>query len=161
MSKLKLLMILTGLLTAGVNAAAQENLRLEHRAEQTEKFIDENGVEQVRLVEAGRVLPGEPVIFTVTYTNSGDEPAESITITNPVPEHMIYVDNSAAGDGASIAYSVDGGKSFDAPQNLALTNKEGTLRRATAADFTHVRWVIGSDVAPGDSGEVKFTAVVE
>jgi len=153
-------LVIAGLMLGSV-AVAQNSLRLENRAEQWEAFTDEAGVERQRLVEAAKVLPGESVVFTITYTNTGDEPAEDITITNPVPEHMDYVDGSATGDDAVISYSVDGGESFGASQDLAVADTTGTLRRATAADYTHVRWVVGSDVAPDTGGEVKFTAVVE
>ncbi len=161
LSMTRLVLFMSLLAIAGGAWAQQGTLRLEHKAEQTESFTDTDGVERTRLVEAGRVLPGEPIQFTVTYTNTGAEPLENITITNPVPDHMGYVEGSATGDETSITFSVDGGTNFDVSQNLAVTDEEGTLRRATAADYTHVRWVIGSDVASGASGEVQFTAVVE
>ena len=161
MSLTRLVMFVSLLAMAGSAWAQQGTLRLEHKAEQTENFTDADGVERTRLVEAGRVLPGEPIQFTVTYTNTGAEPAENITITNPVPDHMDYVDGSATGDETSVTFSVDGGTNFGVPQALAVTDQAGTLRRATAADYTHVRWIVGSDIAPGASGEVRFTAVVE
>jgi len=155
-------LLLAGLLMMGGNAVAQQDtIRLEHRAEQWESVTDETGAEQTRLVDAARVLPGGEVIFTVTYTNIGGEPAETVTITNPVPEHMDYVDGSAAGNNASVTFSVDGGQNFGAPQNLAVTDAQGTQRPAIADDYTHVRWIVGSNVAPGASGTVQFTAVVE
>jgi len=161
LSRTRLVLFVSLLATADGAWAQQGSLRLEHKAEQTESFTDADGVERTRLVEAGRVLPGEPIQFTVIYTNTGAEPAEDITITNPVPDHMDYVEGSAAGNETSITFSVDGGTNFNEPQDLAVTDEEGTLRRATAADYTHVRWVIGGDVAPAASGEVQFTAVVE
>jgi len=155
-------LLLAGLLLPGGNAMAQQDpIRLEHKAEQWERFTDENGVEQTRLVAAARVLPGEELLFTVTYTNSGNQSAENITIVNPVPEHMDYVLRSASGDDAAVTFSVDGGESFTTEQDLSITDAQGTKRPAAAEDYTHVRWIVGSDVAPGDSGKVQFTAIVE
>lgn len=155
-------LLLTGLLILGGVAAAQETtIRLEHKAEQWERFTDENGVQQTRLVEATLVLPGAAVLFTVTYTNTGDEPAESVTITNPVPDHMVYVDASASGDDATVTFSVDGGESFAAAQDLSVADASGVQRSAIAKDYSHVRWIVDNDVAAGASGAVQFTAVVE
>ena len=141
--------------------AQQETIRLEHRAQQWERVKDASGEEQRRLVEATRVLPGEEILFTVTYANVGAQAAEDVTITNPVPGHMKYLEGSATGDGASITFSVDGGRNFGAPQDLVVTEAEGVQRPATANDYTHIRWIVGTDVAAGSSGAVQFTAVVE
>jgi len=157
----KILLLAVLLILSGNALAQQDTIRLEHKAEQRQRFTDDNGAEQTRMVPAGRVLPGEELLFTVTYTNVGEQPAENITITNPVPEHMDYVLRSAAGDNAAVTFSVDGGESFGAAQELAVTDAQGTQRPAAAGDFTHVRWVVASDVAPGDSGTVQFTAIVE
>jgi len=155
-------LLLTGLLILGANAVAQENtIRLEHKAEQWESVTDDNGVEQSRLVEAARVLPGAEVLFTVTYTNTGDEPAENVTITNPVPDHMVYVEASASGDNASVTFSADGGESFAAAQDLLVSDANGVQRPAIVKDYTHVRWIVDNDVASSASGAVQFTAVVE
>jgi len=155
-------LLIAGLLILSGNASAQQGtIQLEHKAEQWESVIDDNGAEQSRLVEATNVVPGEEVLFTITYTNIGDQAAEAVNITNPVPDHMIYVDDSASGDSTSITFSVDGGESFAAPQDLLVTDALAAPRPAIAKDYTHVRWVIARDVAAGASGTVQFTAVVE
>lgn len=154
--------LLAGLLLLSGNALAQQGtIRLEHKAEQWQSVTDENGAEQMRLVKATNVVPGERVLFTVTYTNTGDQPAERVTVTNPVPEHMAYVDDSATGDNTSILFSVDGGESFAAAPDLRVSNTDGTQRPAGAGDYTHVRWIVGSDIAPGANGTVQFTAIVK
>lgn len=155
-------MLLAGLLLLSGSALAQQDtIRLEHKAEKWQSVTDENGAEQMRLVEATNVVPGERVLFSVTYTNSGDQPAENVTITNPVPEQMTYVDDSATGNNTSILFSVDGGESFAAASDLQVGNADGTQRPASASDYTHVRWLVRSDIAPGTSGTVQFTATVK
>lgn len=161
MMSAKGLLLASLLILAGNVSAQQGTIRLEHKAEQWESVTDDNGIEQTRLVEAARVLPGEEVLFTVTYTNIGDQAAEDVTITNPVPDHMFYVDNSATGDNTSVTFSVDGGETFGAPQDLQVTDALGAERPAIAKDYTHVRWVVASDVSAGASGTVQFSAVVE
>ena len=154
-------MLVAALLLGGNALAQQGAIQLEHKAEQRETFTDESGLEQTRLVEAARVLPGEEVLFTVTYTNVGDEAAEDVVIVNPVPEHMFYVSDSATGENTSITFSVDGGKTFAAPQDLLITDAFGAERPAAAKDYSHIRWVIESDVTAGGNGTVHFAAVVE
>lgn len=155
-------LLFAGLLILSGQAIAQQGtIRLEHKAEQWESVTDDNGIEQTRLVEAASVLPGEEVLFTVTYTNIGDQAAEDVTITNPIPDHMSYVDDSATGDNTSVTFSVDGGETYGAPQDLQVTDALGAESPAIAKDFTHVRWVVDSDVASGASGTVQFSAVVD
>ena len=150
------------LLLLGGNVMAQQGtIQLEHKAEQQKVVTDDNGIEQTRLVEAARVLPGEEVLFTVTYTNVGDEAAEDVVITNPVPDHMSYVNNSATGNNTSVTFSVDGGETFAAPQDLLMTDALGAERPAAAKDYSHIRWVVDSDVTAGGRGTVQFAAVVE
>ena len=42
-----------------------------------------------------------------------------------------------------------------------MTDAEGVQRPATAGDYTHIRWILGTDVAAGGGGAVQFTAVVK
>ena len=154
--------LLAGLLLLSGSALAQQGtIQLEHKAEQWESVTDDSGVEQPRLVEATRVLPGEEVLFTVTYTNAGDQAAEDVVITNPVPDHMSYVNDSATGDNTSVTFSADGGETFAAPQDLLMTDALGAERPAAARDYSHIRWVVDSDVTAGGRGTVQFAAVVE
>jgi hypothetical protein len=104
------------------------------------------------------------VLYTVAYTNKTGKPAEKFAITNPVPKHTRYKDGSAAGEGADITFSVDDGKTFATPDKLTVTIKDKSgkdiVRPATAADYTHIRWLLKQNVAPGQSGAVWFRAVV-
>lgn len=154
--------LLVGLLLLSSIASAQQGaIRLEHKAEQWQSVTDRNGVEEIQLVEASNVVPGEKVLFTVTYTNTGDQPAEDVTITNPVPRHMVYVDDSAVGDNTTILFSADGGGSFAMASELLVRNTDGTQRPAGASDYTHVRWIVRSDIASGTRGTVQFMATVK
>lgn len=156
------LLLLVALLAMAGGAMAQENsIRLEHKAEQRQTYVDDDGVEQTRLVEAARVVPGEAILFTVTYTNVGAEPAEDLVITNPVPNAMNYLADSASGDNTDITFSTNGGNNFDSPQNLVVTAADGTQRPAAANDYTHIRWIVRGNIAAGTTGTVQFTALVE
>jgi len=126
--------------------------------EVTEK--NASGVSEVKRQEAqlAKVVPGSIVIFSVRYKNTGKDPASNVTVMNPVPENMVYVDKSAEGKGARIDYSIDGGKTYGAPEKLTVRDSQGKVRPALAKDYTHIRWVLAAPLAPGGTGSVSFRA---
>lgn len=121
------------------------------------------GKKEVKRVDAAKakVVPGDTVIFTVSYANTDTKPADRVIITNPVPQHMTYIDKSAEGKGAVIEFSVDGGKAYAAPGKLTVTTAAGIKRPAAAADYTHIKWTITKPLAPGAKGNVSFRAVLK
>lgn len=157
------LAVAASLLAAMPPLAQAQNVELVTKVER-ELEVLEKGVKIKKTGPPEKVLPGDEVIYTVTYTNKTGKPADNITVTNPVPTHTRYRDGSAAGDGATITFSVDGGKTFALPDKLtvAIKDKSGKdlVRPAAAADYTHIRWVLKQSVAPGQSGTVRFRAVV-
>ena len=130
-------------------------------AELEQRFVDATGEAQTRLVPADAVVPGDQVIYTVTFTNTGNEPAQQIVITDPVPEQMRYVDGSAFGPGTDITFSIDGGNSFAAAAQLVVRDAQGRERPARASDFTHIRWGFRHVLAPGERGYARFKAVLD
>lgn len=121
----------------------------------------EGGREVVKLVSADRVVPGDRVIYTLEVLNSGATAVASPTVTNPIPDHMRYVGDSAVGPGAEVTYSVDGGHSFDQAENLKVRIAEGRSRPAVAADYTHIRWQLKNNLKPNSVAFVRFRAVVK
>lgn len=113
----------------------------------------QNGKTTQTLEEPGRVLPGDKLVFTTSYTNSGSEAATDFVVTNPLPApvKLAKVD--------SFEVSVDGGKTFGKLETLKATGADGAQRAAELGDVTHVRWRVAS-IAPGASGEVKYFAEV-
>lgn len=155
---------MTAILLAGNTAATQaQTVELVTKAEREIEIV-EKGVKLKKIGPPEKVVPGDEVIYTVTYTNKTGKPADNVSVTNPVPAHTRYRDGSAAGEGATITFSVDGGKSFAASDKLtvAIKDKGGNdiVRPAVAADYTHIRWQLKQSVAPGQSGTVRFRAVV-
>ena len=121
-----------------------------------------DGSEQVKLVPAAKVPPGETVIYTLHATNASEKPAADVVMTDPIPEHMEYVDGSVTVDGgARVTFSVDGGKTFAARESLKVRGEDGAMRAALPADFTHIRWQLEKPLAPGEASAVSFRARVE
>jgi len=132
---------------------------------QKEVEIEEAGKRVRKLVEPGKMVPGDEVVYTISYVNKGARPAERVVVTNPVPQHTKMRGGSAEGANAEIVYSVDGGKTFAAPDKLTVSARDAkgapVTRPAVAADFTHVRWTLKEPLAPGASGYVRFRTVIE
>ena len=143
-------------------AIAQEQAHLDVRTvvQKEEVVVNDDGERETRLVEAGTVVPGERVVYTITFRNVSDETADNVVITNPIDSNLTYVNGSAFGPGTVIEFSVDGGNTWGASEALTVT-EDGQKRPATANDFTHVRWVMQNDLAAGAQGMARFTAVLD
>ncbi len=112
------------------------------------------------LVPATQVVPGDEVIYTLEIRNSGKATVRSPTISNPVPAHMRYVADSATGPGVDVRYSVDGGRIFDAPENLRIIGTDNKARLATADDYTDIRWIFKHSLKSKSVAFARFRAVV-
>jgi uncharacterized repeat protein (TIGR01451 family) len=141
-------------------AGAQGHLDVQTTVQKQEVFVNEEGKSETRLVPVELVVPGESVIYTITFRNISGEPADNVVITNPIAEDLMYVDGSAFGPGMEILFSVDGGNTFAEADELTVVD-EGEVRDATASDFTHVRWVMQNDLAAGAQGTARFAATLE
>lgn len=154
---------LSTLLAGNAVLARAQTVELTTKAEKEVEVV-EKGVKSKKLAAPEKMVPGNEVVYTLTYANKTAKPAEKVIITNPVPKHTRYKEGSAAGEDADITYSVDGGKTFTSPDKLTVVIKDKSgkdiARPAAAQDYTHIRWLLRQNVAPGKSGSVRFRAVI-
>jgi len=157
---LSVLLVIVFALVGSVYAAGVE---VKSVAEVEVKVKNEKGEFEAKRIEAAKanVGPGDEVIFSNHYVNNGDQPVTDVVILNPVPMHTVYVEKTAGGDFTKIEFSVDGGKTFDAPENLKVKDKKGRERIAKAEDYTHIRWIVTKPVAPKEGGVVYFRAKIK
>jgi uncharacterized repeat protein (TIGR01451 family) len=113
------------------------------------------------LVPADRVVPGDEVFYTLEIRNTGSRPLPPPTVDFAIPEHMRYIADSAVGAGAEVSYSVDGGHTFDRPENLSVVPVGADPRPATAADYTHIRWRLKHALQAKAMALARFRAVVK
>ena len=66
-------------------ANADDNVQITTVVQKVEVSTDDAGATQRELVEATTVVPGDSVVYTITFENVGDQAAENVRITNPVP----------------------------------------------------------------------------
>ncbi len=157
-----LLLDVTG--NAVLAQGAGSTIELTNKVE-VEVEVEENGKKVRQRMVPAKALPGDEVIYTLTYANKGAQPADAVVINNPVPGHTDYVGNSAWGDAMEITFSVDGGKTFAAPDQLKVRVRDESgnevERTAKAEEYTHLRWTLKQALAPGGKGEVGFRARIE
>jgi uncharacterized repeat protein (TIGR01451 family) len=99
------------------------------------------GITLVKTVDRADALPGETLSYSVSYTSSGSVEAHQVVVLDEIPAPTTYLAGSAAGPGADIDFSHDGGTTFDASE---------------AEPVTHIRWRLQAPLSPGDSGVVSF-----
>lgn len=150
--------VLLALFLTSFVATAQEAGAIQIRTSADVEIIetDASGETVTRLEPASKVVPGDIVIYTVSFSNTGSEPADKVVITNPVPRYMEYVDGTAFGPGADISFSIDGGRSWGTSEELVVTAADGTQRPALASDYTDIRWILRNELQPGAQGFARF-----
>ncbi|MFK3890433.1 hypothetical protein [Sphingomonas sp. NPDC079357] len=108
-----------------------------------------DGSTRITLVPAARVVPGDRVVFTLAYRNTGAQPLADLVFDNPVPQGVAY--RAPAPHSPVPELSVDG-------------RHYGTLAQLGDAGpdaVTHVRWRLARPLAPGASGTFAFQAVLK
>jgi uncharacterized repeat protein (TIGR01451 family) len=146
----------------GTRAFADTNaVEIHSSAEVEVKVKGDDGSEQTKREPAKKVPPGGAVIYTLRAENKGKKPATDVVVTDPIPEHMDYVDGSASSEGARLTFSADGGKTWAPKEKLQVKSKEGVTHAAAANEVTHIRWQFEKPLAPGESRAVEFRARVE
>jgi len=83
----------------------------------TSKEVTEtiSGAKVKKLVPTRQAASGDTLVYTLAYSNKGNETATDAIVENPVSAGMTYIDNSASGAGAEITFSIDGGKNYKKP----------------------------------------------
>jgi uncharacterized repeat protein (TIGR01451 family) len=114
-----------------------------------------------KFVPFTKALPGDLVIYTIEYSNTGDAPATDLTITLPVPAEMTYVSGSADHPDAALSYSVDGSQTFNRLENLSITTAAGLTRPARAEDVTTLRWLRSQPLNAGASARLQYSAILK
>ncbi|HEY6814160.1 MAG TPA: hypothetical protein VI168_01350 [Croceibacterium sp.] len=153
---MKILLALFALLMpAAVQAAGSVSLVSEVFVERTETSADGRSV--TTRAEPDMVVPGDSLVFVLSYRNDGAEPATDLVLTNPVPDSVSF----SGTDDASAAVSVDGGKSWGALGSLTVAGVDGASRPAEAADVTHIRWSLSQPVPQGGAGQLSFRGLVK
>lgn len=143
-------------------AWAQPKVEISIKAEK-EVTVTAKGKQVKRKIAAKGVQPGEEIIYTLNYSNSGTEGAKDVVISDPIPEGTAYLPGSAS-EAGEVSFSIDKGKNFRKPTLLTYEVKgnDGKVLKkvATPDDYTDIRWTIPS-IPAGGKGSVSFKVRVK
>ena len=131
------------------------------------KVIDEK-VNMSQAEKEGRVAiaykPGDVIRYTIIATNIGNGVLTSPLITDPLPQGVAYLPNSAEGLNSVITYSVNNGQLFQAwPPTYRVKNENGKYEEKLASPdmVTHVRWELTKPLEPNQSHQLGFEVIVK
>ena len=114
---------------------------------------------EVRITADTVASHADQLIVSVRFTNTSESVVDTVRVTSPIPADVKYVPGSASGPGSEVLFSVDNARTFGRPEELTLPAADGSRRRADAADYTHVRWVLNAPLDVGATGIARFRAV--
>lgn len=137
---------------------AEAALELSTEAFHEVEVTDKAGKKSLRREVLKKALPGQDVIYVITYRNTGKAPAARVVVSNPLPAELVFLPGSAEGAGARFELSVDGGSSWGDLSRLQVPGADGQPRPARAEDVTHLRWTLEAPVKAGASGRVSYRA---
>ena len=149
------------LLLSFSSAAVADNapVRISNTAMKQEIVVNDKGEREVRYVEPRTVIPGDVILYTIEFENIGDQDVSNIVLNDPVPNNSFYRDGSAKGENADILFSVDG-ENF-APADKLTVTENGKQRKATAKDYTAIRWLVRTPLKPGEKRSVSFKTQIK
>ncbi|MFK7897920.1 MAG: hypothetical protein AB8G23_18955 [Myxococcota bacterium] len=142
-------------------AAEEGSIELKATAEKVIVVLEDDGTESTKLVAPEIVVPGDKIAYTIGAKNVGSEEVERVVITDPIPEQMLLVPGTESSEGANVLYSVDGGHTFGLEGELTVLGENGVPRPAISSDYSHIRWVFETPLAPTAERSVRFVALVE
>ncbi len=145
--------LLASLAAPAVSAQAAQPIEMKGDVK-VDKLVVENGKEKHVFIDPKVVVPGDKLVFSTAYRNTGSEAVKDFVVTNPIPAGVALAPLGAD----KLEVSVDGGKSWGKLASLKVADAAGP-RTAQAGDVTHVRWVLPV-VAPGASGKLTYNALV-
>ena len=143
-------------------AWGQPKVAISIKAEK-EVTVSANGKQIKKKIAAKGVHPGDEILYTLSYVNSGTEAAKDVVISDPIPPGTSYIPGSAS-NAEDLSFSIDKGKSYKKPTLLTYEIKssdgKAQKRAATPDDYTDIRWILPS-VAAGEKGSLKFEVKVK
>ncbi len=160
---LRLALLTSLLLLQGVTCALAVDapISITSKAVVEKQVATEEGRLVIKRFPAAEVLPGGKVIFVNTIINNSDAPAEKVAVSNPIPEHMLFIGDSATSEASTVTFSVNGGASFDLPDKLTVLGDDGKPRPASPADYTDIRWQLSNPLPAKATVQVEFQAQVK
>jgi len=148
------------LLAAPVQALAAGKLELKTESFKDVEKTGADGKKTVVRTPITKAVPGEEIIYVISYHNDSATGVDDVKVDNPVPKGLVYKVGSAEGAGTKIEFSVDGGKHFGALEAMSVTGADGSSHSAQGADVTNIRWTLTGTLKATGKGAVSYRALL-
>ena len=104
-------------------------------------------VEQASLVKSGEVMN-----WTITSVNEGNAPANEYKAVGKIPAGTQFVAGSANAEGATVAYSIDNGKTFSATPTVDERQADGSIKKVPApvSMYQQIRYAWSTPLNQGE-----------
>jgi uncharacterized repeat protein (TIGR01451 family) len=119
--------------------------------------------DRVALDKAGMVKPGEIINWTIESVNEGNGAARDYKAVGQIPAGTSFVADSAASRGASVTYSIDGGKTFSPQPTVEVKQANGTTKRVPAlvSSYTQLRYEWSTPLEAGQKLSASYQVLVK
>ncbi len=148
------------LLLLSTLAVMGNNVLLSSEAFQERVILNDKGEEQLVFAPVAKIVPGNIVIYRNNISNNGNQQASDLIITNDIPKHMEYQDESANCvnfQGCRILFSIDGGATFKDRDQLYINANTNQRILAEAKEITTIKWIL-TRLEAGGVTQVQFKA---
>jgi len=143
------LVLIALLMSSSLSAENNGTVEIVSTSYQRVMVKDENGTLVETWPRATKVIPGTIVKYTDTIVNTTNDNITAVKVSNPINANLVYIADSAISEfNATILYSIDGGKSFDEPDNLKVVEGDHN-RTAFPEEYNGVQWSV--DEIPHDT----------
>jgi uncharacterized repeat protein (TIGR01451 family) len=161
-SKLPILAICL-LILGSVAAFSQKSLMMLRAGRPEVKVVLSGTVERddakVPVEKASIVKPGEVLDWTILSVNGGTAPANQYNAVAKIPTGTQFIAGSATAEGsASVAYSIDNGKTFSLAPTIEERQVDGTIKKVAAPLFmyTQVRYEWSDPLNQGQTVKASY-----
>ena len=116
------------------------------------------------LEKAATVNPGEILDWTITSENDGNASAHNYKTVGQIPKGTVLIAGSTTSDGsASVAYSIDNGKTFSAQPMIEEKQADGTVKvvPAPVSMYTQLRYEWADPLASGGKLQASYKVRVK
>jgi uncharacterized repeat protein (TIGR01451 family) len=101
--------------------------------------------------------PGTVLVYTITFTNTGGAPAQSLVITDPFSPSTDFKLASES-HVAPVTVNVDYWDTRPpTPQWVTVPTSDGSAPAGYARNITKIRWTFAANLAPGASATLTFS----
>jgi uncharacterized repeat protein (TIGR01451 family) len=124
----------------------------------------ERGGARLGLDKVENVKPGEILDWQIVSSNEGTGAARDYKAVGHIPAGTVLVAGSASAEsGSSVAYSIDGGKTFATQPIVEERQPDGTVKKVAApvSMYTEVRYEWSDALAPGGKLSASYKVRVK